>query len=155
MRSGSPTTPARAEKLAGHHKPKLCRFTLEPPTKGGKESKMELLTYSTDPATPLNQARLQLWCAKEVLAEANRKKDNEMKGRAMAYINKDRMALAKVARELRAKLQAKKDFRIALAGEVREFVVYERAADWRSAKEQAMEQYGEHFSFVSIDEVRK
>lgn len=67
---------------------------------------MELLTYSTDPATPLNKARLELWCAKEVLAEANRNKDNEMKGRAMAYINKDRAALAKLAREIRAKMQA-------------------------------------------------
>ena len=87
---------------------------------------MELLTYSTDPSTPLNKARLQLWCAKEVLAEANRTKDNEMKGRAMYYINKDRIALRELCHKLRAKLPAKKLYRVTLAGDAIEFVIWVR-----------------------------
>lgn len=63
---------------------------------------MELLKYSSNPESTLNKLRLELWCAKDVLSEANKKKDNEMKGRAMGYINKDRAALRKLAHEMRA-----------------------------------------------------
>ena len=102
---------------------------------------MELLTYSTAPSTPLNKARLQLWCAKEVLAEANRTKDNEMKGRAMSYINKDRIELRELCHKLRAKLPAKKLYRIAMAGEGSQFGFWERAHSRQQAMEAATERH--------------
>lgn len=114
---------------------------------------MELLTYSTDPGTALNRARLELWCAKEALAEANRTKDNAKKARAMGYINKDRAALAKIAKAIRAKMQPVKSYRITVAGSVTQFVKYEYAHSYQDAKQLAHENYANHFSIVSVEEV--
>lgn len=114
---------------------------------------MGLLTYSTDSQNALNQQRLQLWCAKGVLAEANRRNDNEMRGRAMSYINKDRIALRNLCHELRAKLPAKKVYRIAMRGEALDFIIWERAHSRGQAMEQAAKRYPDfHFDSVEVVE---
>ena len=111
---------------------------------------MELLTYSSNPASSLNVARLELWCAKEVLAEANRTKDNEMKGRAMSYINKDREALRKLARKIRAKLPAQQVYRVELHGSAIRFAEYVYAHSQAQAARRVKAFYGDLFEVANV-----
>lgn len=107
---------------------------------------MEMLKFSSNGTSKLNQARLQLWCAKAVLAEANRTKDNDMKARAMSYINKDREALRKLARAIRAKLPAQDVYRVEMKGESKKrFAVMEFAHSQQQANRRVQAIYGEHF----------
>lgn len=106
---------------------------------------MKLLTYSSNPASQLNRLRLQLWCAKEVLAEANRTKDNEMKGRAMSYINKDREALRKLAHKIRAKLPAQEVYRVELKGDSISFAEYQWAHSQSQANRRVMARHSGEF----------
>lgn len=110
---------------------------------------MDLLNYNTDPGSALNQLRLQLWCAKEVLAEANRTKDNEMKRRAMRYINKDREALRNLAHKIRAKLPAQEVYRVELKGEAIRFAEYEWAHSQSQANRRVMHRHNGEFQCIT------
>ena len=115
---------------------------------------MELLTYSTDPGNELNRARLQLWSAKEVLAEANRTKDNAMKGRAMGYINRDRNTLRKIAHEMRTKLPPKKLYGITLAASTITVETKLYSNTRQDALMMARLQYGGAFSVARVEQIR-
>lgn len=102
---------------------------------------MEILNYSSNHAE-LNRARVELWCAKEVLAEANRTKDNEMKGRAMAYINKDRCALRNIAHRIRSEQLARyESFKVTITGEATETSVFIKAINRSHALDRAQRDY--------------
>lgn len=114
---------------------------------------MELLTYSSNEDSPLNEARRQYWSDRYMLGLATSEPDRYDVKFWLGQQSPSRSNLAKVARELRAKLQPKKVYRVALAASVTEFVVHIRTHSWKAAKEEAMELYGKHFAVVSVDEV--
>ncbi len=114
---------------------------------------MELLTYTTNNVSPLNEARRQLWSSKYMLGMANKHPGQYAgKGFWMGQINRDRAALRKVAHELRAKLPARKLYRVTMQGEVLHFSVCMRAHKEGQAWDMAQSQH-KSFSVSSVMEI--
>jgi hypothetical protein len=111
---------------------------------------MEPLVYSSNLHSKLNNARRAYWVARHMLSEANKNPGKYDMGLRFWSINRSRNELRKVAHELRAKLPARKVYRITMRGEALDFVCWERAHNRGQAMEQAAKRYPD-FNFDSVE----
>jgi hypothetical protein len=77
-----------------------------------------------------------------------------MKACAMRWINKDRIKLADIARDLRKSLPPKKCYKVLLAASTMQFEVTIWANNRKDAVAKARLQAGDRFSIARVDEVK-
>lgn len=103
---------------------------------------MELLKYSSNMGSELNEARRLLWSAKYMLGEANRQPDVFDKSYWMGRINQHRTELRNLAHKIRAEQLAQYEaFKVSIKGEATESNVFVKAVDCTHAVAKARRDY--------------
>ena len=107
---------------------------------------MELLTYSSNENSQINNARRNYWVSRHMLGQCNTHPFS--RSMWMGAVNRDRAALRKLAHKIRAKLPAQEVYRVELKGEAIRFAEYVYAHSQAQANRRVQAKYGDLFEVV-------
>lgn len=98
---------------------------------------MEILEYSSNQDSQLNEARLRYWADRYQLGCANKRPDLISKATYLRAIPKSRRELLRIATQVRARLNSKKLYRVPLVGEATTHYMYVPAFSMKNAQYRA------------------